>query len=648
MTEKRCGQPRSGRWPDDPLALPIVRGDRVRLEALAGSPDQDDHPAVERWVRSSGRPTAVDLFSGAGGLSLGLEQAGFRVVAAADEDEVALETHRANLGGLTYTGDLSDPEDFLAFLSERGIRSVSLVAGGPPCQPFSRAGRSKIKSLVQQGKRPQADGRASLWRSFCAVVKALKPDAVVFENVPDLIRWNDGEVLLEVLTSLRELGYRSHARVLLASEYGVPQERARLFIVGVQGREFRWPRRSAVVTLGDAISDLPPIRAGQRERVLDYDGPATRFQRRARRRVLGEHASVVFDHIVRNVRDDDAEAFELLRPGQTYRDLPEHLRRYRADTFTDKYKRLDYDQLCRAITAHIAKDGYWYIHPSQTRTLSLREAARIQTFPDRFRFAGHATSQFRQIGNAVPPALGRAVGRRVLAAVDGPYQEENEASPSLAQDLLGWWNANQRSFPWRKTRDPWSVLLAELCLRRTRADQVSERFGRILDAAPTARAAAKDTQNLSLALNGLGLARRSRDIVRIAQIIDERYDGCVPEDEASLRELPGVGHYIAGAVRCFAFGKPAVLLDTNTSRIASRLAGRSLSARETRLEIFQHSGSEGPSSRFSLALLDLGGLVCVARKPVCEVCPLAPHCATGRRQSRRGNRRNAEPERTLR
>src|SRR3954452_8824477 len=126
---------------------------------------------------------------------------------------------------------------------------------------------------------------------------------------------------------------------------------------------------------------------------------------------------LIRDHICRDVRPDDMEAFRLLAEGQTYVDLPERLRRYRSDVFTDKYKRLVWSELCRSITAHIAKDGYWYIHPQQHRTLSVREAARVQTFPDWFRFAGQPTLQLRQIGNAVPPMLASAVGKQLLIAL---------------------------------------------------------------------------------------------------------------------------------------------------------------------------------------------------------------------------------------
>ena len=627
---------RPGRWTSlDPLALPAIRGERLTLTPKPGTPDPTDHDAVVRWLQRTSRPTAVDLFCGAGGLSLGLEEAGFRVLAAADRDEVALETHRANLGGLTWAGDLSDADPFIEFLRGYGVETLDLVAGGPPCQPFSRAGASKIRSLVRDGSRTQRDERVDLWTSFVGVVDAFNPDAILFENVPDLARWNDGEVLLGILQALREREYNAHARILQGFEHGIPQHRARLFVVGLRGCAFRWPNRSPIVTLDDAIDDLPVIAAADRVLERPYKRPRSAFQKRARRKMPTAQTKVVHDHVSRAVRTDDAEAFELLGPGQTYRDLPRRLQRYRSDIFDDKYKRLDGAEVSRTITAHIARDGYWYIHPKQTRTLSIREAARVQTFPDRFRFAGHSSTQYRQIGNAVPPELARAVARRVLCALDtpAPSPAQPTSRPSFSSALMRWFEQNRRSFPWRETSDPWLVLLAEMCLRRTRAAQVAERFEAMARVAPTPAAALENALELRFALAGLGLAWRADNVIEIARILVDDHDGSVPEADADLRALPGVGHYVAAAVRAFAFGKRTALFDTNTKRISARVAGRpSSSTWQTRLDIFSLAGAEGPTPQFNLALLDLGALVCRPSKPVCSECPVVSHCRTGHRR----------------
>jgi DNA (cytosine-5)-methyltransferase 1 len=547
------------------------------------------------------------------------------VVAAADADETALKTHEANLAPLPYCGDLAHTSKFISFLGDRGIKTAELVAGGPPCQPFSRAGSSKLRSLVETGKRDPTDRRAELWRSFVEVVEHLQPSVVLLENVPDMARWNDGAVLLGVMQALRQCGYEPQARVLDAFRHGVPQHRARLFVVGTRSRSFTWPKeRRDQPTLRDAISDLPPVAGGEGRRELPYAGPQTSFQRKARRGVPVPDRKVIYDHWTRGVRKDDREAFELLKQGGTYRELPKRLQRYRSDIFDDKYKRLAWDELSRTITAHIARDGYWYIHPEQHRTLSIREAARVQTFPDWFRFAGHPTTQFRQIGNAVPPALAEAVARAVMASLSAPRRRP---SSQFSTTLLKWHRRNRRDFAWRRERDPWRILLAELCLRRTRADAVAGTYAALLNLAPTPAALRTRRAAVRQVLAPLGLRWRVENVIAIADELVERHRGRVPSDESSLRSLTGVGDYVASAVRCFAFGVPTVLLDATTKRIVSRLTGANeIGAWRTRLEIYRLAGERGPDAEFNYALLDFGALVCKPTNPNCAGCPFRATC----------------------
>lgn len=615
----------AGRWADDPFALPNRRGRALKPPKRVPSPPVEPG-AVRRWLKEQPRPWAVDLFCGAGGLSLGLARAGFTVVAAADSDLAALKTHEANLGPLTYCGDLADTSGFIEFLTASGVRRVDVVAGGPPCQPFSRAGSSKIRSLVNTGKRESSDRRAELWRSFVEVVDHLRPSIVLLENVPDMARWNDGAVLLGVMQALRESGYDPHARVLDAYRYGVPQHRARLFVVGTKSRPFVWPReRRNRPTLRDAIGDLPHVAGDEHRLEIEYGGPATSFQRDARRGVPRSERSLIHDHWTRGVRKDDEEAFQLLKPGGTYKDLPPRLQRYRVDIFDDKYKRLVWDDLSRTITAHIARDGYWYIHPEQHRTLSIREAARVQTFPDWFRFAGHPTTQFRQIGNAVPPALAEAVARSARVALDSARRRPTS---DFASKLAAWHKAYRREFPWRGERDPWRIFLAELCLRRTRAAAVAGTYAELVNLAPTPGAVRNRRDAVRRVLAPLGLRWRAENVIAVADELVERHAGRVPADEASLRALTGVGDYVASAVRCFAFGVPTVLLDANTKRIVSRLTGaRDVGAWRARLEIYRLAGERGPDAEFNYALLDFGALVCKPTTPDCARCPFRASCA---------------------
>lgn len=613
--------------------VPHVRGENLRLPRADGAPDPDDARAVRSWVRAAKVPTAIDLFSGAGGLSLGLQAAGFTILVGADNDPTAVETHTANLGGLGFLGDLADPDAFLDRLREWGIRSVDLVAGGVPCQPFSKAGRAKIRSLVSAGVRPEHDSRADLWQSFVAIVAGLRPRAVLLENVPDLAVWNDGAVLAGLSESLHELGYATDSMILNAHEFGVPQHRARLFLVGRRpGMRFAWPHPAgSSVTVWDAIGDLAVILAGHREERTAYGGPTTALSRELRKDVADSDSAWVYDHISRDVRADDAAAFAILKPGGTYTDLPAYLRRYRSDIFADKYKRLDWDSLSRSITAHIAKDGYWYIHPTQHRTLSIREAARIQTFPDWFRFAGRPSLRYRQIGNAVPPLLATAIGRAIAAAVTEPATRGRpRGSGRRFRDLLlEWHRLEGRQYPWRVGVDPWHVLMAEVCLRRTRADQVVPVFEALCEIAPTPEAMIQHETEVYESMRSLGLRWRAQNMLAIARALVRDHGGRVPASLEELLALPGVGDYVAQAVLIFGFGRRGVVIDTNTQRIAARLLRRPRMKRwQVRLDLQRLAGADGSDASVNYALLDLGALICQPRQPRCDDCPVRRHCAT--------------------
>lgn len=607
----------------------------MRPARHSASPDPADPAAVRAWLREYPRgPTAIDLFCGAGGLSLGLEQAGFNVLVGADSDEWAVRSHDANLPGLSWCGDLSDPDDFLQMLRLWGIEQVDLVAGGVPCQPFSRAGRSRIQHLVRTGERLDHDPRADLWSSFVKVVEALRPAAVIVENVPDLPRWDDGAVLIGLYESLRSLGYRVDARILDGFRHGVPQHRQRLILIGLDGnREVCWPEPvQAVVTLRDAIGDLPPIPRAQRHERLPYqaDRQVSAFQRLMRRDLLPEDADVVMEHICRDVRPDDMEAFRLLGEGQTYVDLPEHLQRYRSDVFTDKYKRLSWGELCRSITAHIAKDGYWYIHPDQHRTLSIREAARVQSFPDSFRFAGTQTHRYRQIGNAVPVLLGEAIGLSVMRALEAPRRLSDGARERFRMRLLSWRRDSDAWSPsWRTSGDGWSVLAGEMLLSRMRRADAERVAAALTRLAPTP-ADLLDGPEPEKRLAEIGVGDRARTLVRVAEVLTEYFDGEVPDDETALNALPGVGDSVVRAVRTFAFGRRQVLLDRTTARVAGRLLGHGDSRRfQLRLDLHRLAGSEGPDAEFNRALLDLGRELCRGDAPRCGECPLKVRCAFG-------------------
>ncbi|EQM75845.1 hypothetical protein L687_02055 [Microbacterium maritypicum MF109] len=295
--------------------------------------------------------------------------------------------------------------------------------------------------------RDAIDSRKELWRSFINVVIALNPRAVIMENVPDMAIGDDLMVIREIAELLECAGYIVDYRLLDAWRHGVPQHRKR-FILQARADSMppTWPilneKRS---TVRDAIEDLPALNSTTGARELPYTGrPLRSLAKELRGHAAG---GLVHDHMTRPVRDDDRQAFELMSSSTLYSDLPDHLKRYRSDTFNDKYKRLDWDDLSRTITAHIAKDGYWYIHPSEHRTLTVREAARIQTFPDSFRFAGSRSDAFRQIGNAVPPILGRAVAETIRPS-DGAERVSRPQTSEIRRGLVSWATDRRRIAWW--------------------------------------------------------------------------------------------------------------------------------------------------------------------------------------------------------
>ena len=244
----------------------VVRGPVVTVAShrrAAGSTE-----GLMRWAssRQHERPLAADLFCGAGGLSIGLDRAGYEVVLGIDSDPVALETYAGLHPGLTLCRDLSKPETLDETVRLLGELNVEIIAGGPPCQPFSRAGASKIRSLIEAGHRPEHDERRDLWRSFLEIVLRVKPPAVLLENVPDMATTSDSTIVRVLVSELEAAGYAVHTGLLRACDHGVPQFRQRFFLVALADSIlFDWPPPShARVTVRDAIGDLPPVAGGWR------------------------------------------------------------------------------------------------------------------------------------------------------------------------------------------------------------------------------------------------------------------------------------------------------------------------------------------------------------------------------------------------
>ena len=371
------------------------------------------------------QPIVLDLFCGAGGMSLGFQSAGYKVGLGVEMEKHPAETHKFNFDGRCVQADIQTLVDCQGLLKAHDVSHVDIIVGGPPCQGFSKVGRGKIGKLNNDPLYYKYDPRNKLWQEFFRFVVVLEPAWFVMENVPDLASYDDGTGLLidTIIHEFEVAKYTVEWRILQAAEYGVPQMRKRLFVVGNRsGLPIPWPEpviKNSVeyITVWDAIADLPIVNIKHRLDEVVYF-PSSELGKYALQMREGA-ADKVFGHLTRWHRDDDLEAFRLLEEGGKYIDLPERLQRYRTDIFSDRFSKLRREKPSWTLEAHMSKDTYRYIYPTRDgderpdRTISVREAARLQSFPDRFRFSGKMCPQFRQVGNAVPPLLAKAVAASI-------------------------------------------------------------------------------------------------------------------------------------------------------------------------------------------------------------------------------------------
>jgi DNA (cytosine-5)-methyltransferase 1 len=634
------------------------RHDRHRLPAQRGvvvdpapHPDSiaslDELRTVADSGRADGRPLVADLFCGCGGLSLGAEAAGFVPVLGVDHDEFALQTWRSLFPGLGADLDLSRPEvvrEVGAALRE--IR-VDMIVGGPPCQPFSRAARSLIRSLVASGRRDAFDERRELWQSFLTIVETAKPRIVVMENVPELALGGNAEILRTIVSRLENAGYGVATRVVSTADHGVPQYRQRAIIVGLEnGIRYHWPEKTIrVPTLRDAIRDLPAIEPGWNRlgphRADPYEAPdePTPLTGWLRSGLEGDEAARVWDHVTRAVREDDREIFRSMDARTKYSDIDESLKRYRDDIFDDKYKRLDEDKPSRSITAHLSKDGYWYIHPTQDRTLSIREAARVQTFPDRVRFAGPPSASLRQIGNAVPPLAAKSLVEAANRSLElGEHAVlSGEVSASLSEHFSKARARNELSPPWLEPgTTAWQVIQCELLIPRgddPLADAVHMAVVRYSSPALTL---AESPQLLAL-FGWSRLGTKVRRVIAAAEWFEGAGWATDFTDPLSIAKNPHVPRPVADLATLVSHDDDPVLATGGTLRVARRFTGRQVDVinknSDGRLEIARMIGGSlaDPQRARSalLGLIDLAATLCVRDRPRCGDCPLVDLCVTG-------------------
>lgn len=399
--------------------------------------------------------TYIDLFAGAGGLSEGFFREEFNPVAHVEMNKEACDTLKTRIAFhyLTYTKKTKNynaylkneisrdelwnqiPKELLNAvindeISNKTIQSifsqidknldsrkyVDLIIGGPPCQAYSLVGRGRDPNGME------GDKRNYLFRYYAQFLERYKPKYFVFENVLGLLTAGNKKYLNEMVKLFDSIGYSvAEPTVLNAEEYGVLQKRRRVIIIGQRGRKkFDFPLLGKVInnwqTRKDLLFDLPKLKPGDELQIANYTKPINEY---LKENEIRNGVDFVTQHITRNHNDRDLEIYSIAidkwinnKQRLKYNDIPKRLQTHKnTKAFLDRYKVVDPDGYSHTVVAHIAKDGHYYIYPDikQIRSISVREAARLQSFPDNYFFEGGRTAAFKQIGNAVPPLMAQKI-----------------------------------------------------------------------------------------------------------------------------------------------------------------------------------------------------------------------------------------------
>ena len=350
----------------------------------------------------------LDLFAGVGGLSYGFSKLSqFNILAANEIDKDISIAYTLNHPKVKMLNcDISLLTNELLDTVLQG-RKVELIIGGPPCQSFSTLGKRRM------------DERANLFKQYIRILKILQPKAFIFENVVGILSMNNGKLFNQIKKEFEELGYDLKYEVLNAANYGVPQHRERVILVGFKGQNnyiFPAPTHGdglkPFVTLKDAIGDLPILKSGETQTV--YAGDITNdflaFVRKNTFNILEEHkAPKNGEHLIR--------IMETLKDGQSKDDLPEEIRP--KSGYGNTYAKLWWKKPSTTITRNFAcPSSSRCIHPRDSRAMSIREGARLQSFPDNYKFYGSDGTKRLEIGNAVPPLLSISIAEQMLDALN--------------------------------------------------------------------------------------------------------------------------------------------------------------------------------------------------------------------------------------
>lgn len=386
--------------------------------------------------------TFIDLFAGCGGLSEGFYRNNYKALLHIEFDQIACSTLKHRMLDYGYSEDEAEnavlckditDDDVLEIMKKRINDDVDIIIGGPPCQAFSSVGRAQSPDSMQ------SDPRNYLFESYLKILNHFKPKFFVFENVKGILtaRPKGINIFKRIIDEMSEFyKVESNPQVILlnAADYGVPQIRERVILIGVRRDIFNVDpldiyqsievtnsdlndRLPNYVTVKDAITDLPKLTSGAGKEIqsgINYD-INNKFLEKVR-----NNKNIIYNHVARKHNEKDIERYRILSQHQSWQlkdlqvvrpDLVHHDPKH----FGNRYTVQEYNKPGKTVVAHLYKDGNLFIHPdhTQARTFTVREAARIQSFPDDFVFLGSRTAQYKQVGNAVPPLMAEAIAKSI-------------------------------------------------------------------------------------------------------------------------------------------------------------------------------------------------------------------------------------------
>lgn len=545
------------------------------------------------------RLQCFDICCGGGGLSLGFSQAGANILGGIDIMASAVETCKKRHGELGWECvDLHDFVDKLSKDKKHAVRKANVILAGLPCQGFSVAGKGDPK-----------DRRNYLYEPLLKLVSMILPSFVVFENVEGILHKKNSEIFKSICSGFCKLGYSVSYRVLNASAFGVPQVRRRVFLVACKNfptdmvfeslrRKHEWK------TVREALVGCSPnIQSPKIDHVFMVHGQAV------------------------------IEKLRKLSPGG-----PISYRRLRWDTpaFT-------------IICGHRALP----IHPSEPRAISPREAARLQGFPDSYVFEGSVSRKIEQVANATAPPVAKEIAKAIVnawARHSGPKKgidnllnkKGSDRRLSVLTDFfVEYHNIQKQDFQWRKINSEFHVMLAEMLLQRTDRFKVASVWKDLVKICTSVKKTSElSSSDMAHIFRRIGIFSRAETIIKLAGVIRKFYWGKVPKNWDELNSLPGIGQYIASAVRVIAYNEQDFPVDSNAFRFVKRYLGIEVKGKKSEAksirEVFKRYVPTDRSKEFFFGFLDFMSEVCCYGKANCGSCKLWRTCYSMR--GVRGNR----------